>query len=55
LEEVWRYERDVVSRTVDSHILELRRKLEADPAIPAHLLTVRKTGYRLLGGQVEGR
>jgi DNA-binding response OmpR family regulator len=55
LEEVWRYERDVVSRTVDSHILELRRKLETDPAVPTHLLTVRKTGYRLLGGQVEGR
>jgi two-component system alkaline phosphatase synthesis response regulator PhoP len=55
LEEVWRYEKDVVSRTVDSHILELRRKLEADPAVPVHLLTVRKTGYRLLGGQVEGR
>ena len=55
LEEVWRYEKDVVSRTVDSHILELRRKLESDPAVPVHLLTVRKTGYRLLGGQVEGR
>jgi two-component system alkaline phosphatase synthesis response regulator PhoP len=55
LEEVWRYEKDVVSRTVDSHILELRRKLESDPALPVHLLTVRKTGYRLLGGQVEGR
>jgi DNA-binding response OmpR family regulator len=55
LEEVWRYEKDVVSRTVDSHILELRRKLERDPAAPTHLLTVRKTGYRLLGGQAEGR
>ena len=55
LEEVWRYEKDVISRTVDSHILELRRKLEPDPAVPVHLLTVRKTGYRLLGAQVEGR
>ena len=48
LDEVWRYEPDVVSRTVDVHILELRRKLEADPANPKHLLTVRKTGYRLV-------
>ena len=48
LDEVWRYEADVVSRTVDVHILELRRKLEADPATPAHVLTVRKTGYRLV-------
>lgn len=55
LADVWRYEKDVVSRTVDSHMLELRRKLEDDPARPAHLLTARKTGYRLVGGQVEGR
>ena len=48
LDEVWRYEPDVVSRTVDVHILELRRKLEADPAQPRHVLTVRKTGYRLV-------
>ncbi|MCA9722461.1 MAG: response regulator transcription factor, partial [Gemmatimonadetes bacterium] len=47
LDEVWQYEADVVSRTVDVHILELRRKLEDDPANPVHLLTVRKTGYRL--------
>ena len=48
LDEVWRYEADVMSRTVDVHILELRRKLEADPAEPRHVLTVRKTGYRLV-------
>ena len=48
LDEVWRYEADVVSRTVDVHILELRRKLESDPAQPRHVLTVRKTGYRLV-------
>ena len=48
LDEVWRYEADVVSRTVDVHILELRRKLETDPAQPRHILTVRKTGYRLV-------
>ena len=47
LDEVWQYEPDIVSRTVDVHILELRRKLEADPGNPAHILTVRKTGYRL--------
>ena len=48
LDEVWQYEPDVVSRTVDVHILELRRKLEVDPAEPRHVLTVRKTGYRLV-------
>jgi DNA-binding response OmpR family regulator len=47
LEEVWGYDTDVVSRTLDTHIGELRRKLEEDPSAPRHLLTVRKTGYRL--------
>jgi len=37
----------VMSRTVDTHVAELRRKLERDPANPKHILTVRKTGYRL--------
>ncbi|MDF1503765.1 response regulator transcription factor [Roseisolibacter sp. H3M3-2] len=47
LREVWRYDASVTSRTVDTHVLELRRKLEDDPANPRHVLTVRKTGYRL--------
>jgi len=47
LREVWGYDPSVTSRTVDTHVLELRRKLESDPSNPQHLLTVRKTGYRL--------
>jgi two-component system alkaline phosphatase synthesis response regulator PhoP len=47
LREVWGHSAAVVSRTVDTHILELRKKLERDPARPRHILTVRKTGYRL--------
>jgi DNA-binding response OmpR family regulator len=47
LREVWGYQESVVSRTLDTHVGELRRKLEADPARPRHILTVRKTGYRL--------
>ncbi|MGE0554947.1 MAG: response regulator transcription factor [Gemmatimonadales bacterium] len=47
MEEVWGYQADVLSRTVDTHVAELRRKLESDPASPKHLLTVRKVGYRL--------
>lgn len=48
LEEVWGYETDVVTRTVDTHVVELRRKLEDDPTHPRHIVTVRKTGYRLI-------
>lgn len=47
LREVWGYQDEVQSRTVDTHVAELRRKLESDPAEPRHLLTVRKAGYRL--------
>jgi two-component system alkaline phosphatase synthesis response regulator PhoP len=47
LYEVWGYDSEIVSRTVDTHMAELRRKLEDDPSSPKHLLTVRKTGYRL--------
>lgn len=46
LREVWGYQALVLSRTVDSHVAELRRKLEDDPAEPAHILTVYKAGYR---------
>ncbi len=47
LTEVWGYSASVLSRTVDTHVAELRRKLEHDPAAPEHILTVRKAGYRL--------
>ena len=47
LREVWGYAGDVVSRTVDTHIAELRRKLEDDPSAPRHILTARKSGYRI--------
>ena len=48
LAEVWSYANPKVeTRTVDVHIAELRRKLEADPSNPKHILTVRKKGYRL--------
>ncbi|MEO7455080.1 MAG: response regulator transcription factor [Gemmatimonadaceae bacterium] len=46
LREVWGYGAFVLSRTVDSHVAELRRKLEVDPAHPKHIVTVWKVGYR---------
>jgi len=47
LQEVWGYAEDVMSRTVDTHIAMLRRKLEADAANPRHIVTVRTFGYRI--------
>jgi two-component system alkaline phosphatase synthesis response regulator PhoP len=49
LKEVWGYGAFVLSRTVDSHVAELRRKLEVDAARPKHVLTVWKVGYRFEG------
>ena len=47
LRDVWGYDAEVVSRTVDTHVAELRRKLEDDPANPRYIVTVRKAGYRI--------
>jgi two-component system alkaline phosphatase synthesis response regulator PhoP len=46
LQEVWEYQPDVSTRTVDVHIAWLRQKLEANPQLPKHILTVRGSGYR---------
>jgi DNA-binding response OmpR family regulator len=47
LREAWGHQGDVLTRTIDSHIVELRRKLEVDPAHPRHILTIRRMGYRI--------
>ncbi len=46
LEKVWDYEVEVDTRTVDVHIRYLRQKIEADPANPHYIETVRGVGYR---------
>jgi len=46
LHEVWEYQQDVSTRTVDVHIAWLRQKLENNPQSPKHILTVRGSGYR---------
>jgi DNA-binding response OmpR family regulator len=55
LREVWGYGSDVMSRTVDTHVGQLRAKLECDPGEPRWILTVRKSGYRVrLGSAANG-
>jgi two-component system alkaline phosphatase synthesis response regulator PhoP len=46
LDEVWGFERFPTTRTVDTHVLRLRKKLEADPDHPAWIRTVHAQGYR---------
>jgi DNA-binding response OmpR family regulator len=48
LDTVWGMDANPTNRTVDNFIMKLRRKLEADPAQPRHLLTVYGQGYKLI-------
>ncbi len=49
LERVWGWDYIGDSRTVDVHVRWLRQKIEADPANPARIVTVRGGGYRFEG------
>jgi DNA-binding response OmpR family regulator len=46
LDEVWGYEAQTNSRTVDAHLVRLRQKLEPTPEQPRFFLTVHGTGYK---------
>jgi two-component system alkaline phosphatase synthesis response regulator PhoP len=54
LDEVWGYEQFPTTRTVDTHVLRLRQKLERDPDRPAWILTVHRQGYKFAGDSGEG-
>ena len=46
LAEVWGYSKEANSRTLDTHILHLRKKLETDPAHPRYIISVYGEGYQ---------
>jgi len=48
LNSVWGYEFFPNTRTVDAHVVKLRQKLEPDPNIPRHFVTVHGIGYRFV-------
>lgn len=48
LEEVWNLREDTDTRAIDNFIVRLRKYIEAEPAKPRHLLTVRGVGYRFI-------
>ena len=47
LEEAWGYSRDLNTRTVDNHVVKIRRQIENDPNSPRFLVTVHGVGYKL--------
>jgi DNA-binding response OmpR family regulator len=49
IDEAWGRDTFVTDRVVDSHIVNLRRKIEPKPAEPRYLLSVRGIGYRFDG------
>ncbi len=49
LDKVWGYEKYPTTRTIDNHILKLRKKIERDPSHPEYILSVYGEGYRFVG------
>jgi two-component system response regulator RegX3 len=49
IDRVWGADYVGDTKTLDVHVKRLRSKIEADPANPVHLLTVRGLGYKLEG------
>jgi DNA-binding response OmpR family regulator len=48
LDQVWGYEHYPTTRTVDTHVLRLRQKLEANPSAPQHFVTMHGSGYKFV-------
>jgi DNA-binding response OmpR family regulator len=51
LDAVWGMKYGGTTRTLDQHIVKLRRKIEDDPARPKHIVTVHTVGYRYQAGK----
>ncbi|HEX9974618.1 MAG TPA: response regulator transcription factor [bacterium] len=49
LDEIWGENVVVTPRTVDTHIANLRKKIEADLAHPKYIVGVRAIGYKFIG------
>ena len=49
LDKIWGYESYPTTRTIDNHILKLRKKIEKVPSKPEYILSVYGGGYRFIG------
>jgi DNA-binding response OmpR family regulator len=49
LDSVWEYDNMPFTRTVDTHIAKLRKKVEDVPSDPKHIVTVHRLGYKFTG------
>ena len=48
LDAVWGYDTIPFTRTVDTHVAKLRKKIEDDPSDPRHIITVYRLGYKFM-------
>ena len=48
LTDVWGYNSDVTTRSIDNFVMRLRRFIEPESSKPRHILSVRGTGYRFI-------
>jgi len=49
LRSIWGYDTDAYTRTIDTHVASLRRKLEEDPGRPQLIVTIPNVGYKFQG------
>jgi len=49
LDKIWGYDKYPTTRTIDNHILKLRKKIEEDPSHPKYILSIYGEGYRFMG------
>lgn len=49
LDKIWGYKKYPTTRTIDNHILKLRKKIEDDPSHPQYIISVYGGGYRFIG------
>lgn len=48
LKNVWGYDEQPTTRTVDNFIVKLRQKVEENPSQPRHIITIHGVGYKLI-------
>ena len=49
LDKIWGYDKYPTTRTIDNHILKLRKKIEDDPSHPRYIISIYGGGYRFIG------
>ena len=52
LNNIWGYDKAPTTRTVDTFILEIRKKIEETPSNPKHIVSISGVGYRFISGNL---